>query len=183
MVRMPPWLSRAWSSPSLFHSTVGWGLPLSTLSITIMIIHQNYDDNDHSPGQKLRWSWSFTRIKTVTIIIKIMLIMVMQAVGGCFKNAPFLIFWSIRGSHPSKPLHANKIPILLSKKTNDQIKVQLIADRWPHCWHLKPLHRTILFALNVAATPELITNLSGRYLEPRPKQQLFLADTFDWLLH
>ena len=37
MVRTPPWLSRALSSPSLFHSTVGWGLPLSTLSIMFMI--------------------------------------------------------------------------------------------------------------------------------------------------
>ena len=37
MVRTPPWLSRVFSSPSLLHSRVGWGLPLSTLRRTNMI--------------------------------------------------------------------------------------------------------------------------------------------------
>ena len=36
MVRTPPSLSRALSSPSLFHWTVGWGLPLSTLQLIVM---------------------------------------------------------------------------------------------------------------------------------------------------
>ena len=54
MVRTPPWLSRVFSSPSLLHSTVGWGLPLSTLRRTNMIRRRRFflvDDGDveHDP--------------------------------------------------------------------------------------------------------------------------------------